>query len=345
MKISEQHKDAIDVLRIVAIFAVVLIHTSTKTLGAAGNDLLQLPFTMVLNQVSRFAVPLFFLISGFVLEYNYHPNEGYFQYIKRRLNKIFVPYIFWSVIYYFFVYYRYRDPNFVNVLVRGEASYQLYFIPALLIFYLVFPLAHKCARWLCNKWVMLLLFIVEAIILYNNYNVQLLKLKDPLRTAVLNFFPFVTGIFVSRNYAGVIRAINKYKWWFLIGTSVFAWIVFYQGFDGYLVTGNYLKYYSQWRASVLVYTLLLGGLMFWIFNRKLAYLAIVKLLSKLSFFVFFFHVIVLEIVWNTVGAKYFQIQFAQNTWWDCVFFATVATVSFVTGYAAHRIPYLSRLTG
>ena len=80
---TKQYKVGIDVLRIIAILAVVLIHTTTKTLQISPNALLVVPFTLVLNQVSRFAVPLFFMISGFVLELNYNSSEKYITYLKK----------------------------------------------------------------------------------------------------------------------------------------------------------------------------------------------------------------------------------------------------------------------
>ena len=52
---------AIDVMRLLAILAVVLVHTTTKTLNATGYDLNAYWWPLLLNQISRFAVPMFFL--------------------------------------------------------------------------------------------------------------------------------------------------------------------------------------------------------------------------------------------------------------------------------------------
>src|SRR5690242_5000258 len=98
-----QHDNTIDVLRLVSILAVLLIHTTTRTLEISHYDLVNNLFTLFLNQASRFAVPLFFLISGFVLEVSNKPIK-YITFLKKRLGKIFIPYIFWSLIYYFLIY-------------------------------------------------------------------------------------------------------------------------------------------------------------------------------------------------------------------------------------------------
>jgi surface polysaccharide O-acyltransferase-like enzyme len=130
---ESKYNPVIDLIRTIAILAVILIHSTTKILGFFQNDLLHHPLTLFLNQSSRFAVPLFFLISAFVLELNYPQNFNYLFYLKKRFSRLFLPYFFWSLIYYYFVY-TYHSQNFVSALFLGTASYQLYFITALFIF-------------------------------------------------------------------------------------------------------------------------------------------------------------------------------------------------------------------
>jgi probable poly-beta-1,6-N-acetyl-D-glucosamine export protein len=345
VKNKTKHKIAVDVMRITSILAVILIHTTTKIIAVSGNALRNVEFTLFLNQMSRFAVPLFFIISGFVLEVNYQTNEKLLEYFKKRINRIFIPFVFWSAIYYYFVYFQYRNPNFINSLIRGDASYQLYFIPALIVFYALFPLLHRLVKVLGNVWVVSLMFSAQIVILYRDYYVQPVSINPPFNTAVLNFFPFVLGILISRYYDRFVELVSKWKWPLLFGATGLGIYVFYEGMNGYLASGNYLKFYSQWRPSVLLYTMLLGGFMYWVFNRDVFNTLIVKTLSKLSFFVFFVHVIVLELVWNFIGVKIFQVQFAQQLWWDPIFFVSVSAISFSAAYLAHKIPYLSKITG
>jgi surface polysaccharide O-acyltransferase-like enzyme len=124
---------SIDCIRGIAILAVLLIHTTTRTLEASSFNITGFSFTLFLNQISRFAVPLFFVISGFVLEIFNNNDMNYWTFVKRRFSKIFIPYAFWSLIYYFFVYNNNHD-SLLKVFLTGNASYQLYFIPALLVF-------------------------------------------------------------------------------------------------------------------------------------------------------------------------------------------------------------------
>lgn len=348
MDTKKQHIVAVDVLRILSILAVIFIHTTTRTLEVSAYVLQEIPFTFFLNQIFRFAVPLFFIISGFVLELNYHIDESYLTYLKKRLNRIFIPYVFWSAVYYFFIYPENRNPNFLNSLFRGDASYQLYFIPALLIFYLIFPFIRKYLKIIENIWVMIFLFLVQLILLTYDYNVQQISLFYPLKIALLNYFPFIFGLVLSRHYDTFTNFLNKWKLILFPGAIFFGYFVFYEGYHGYLSTRNYLTFYSQWRPSVLIYTIFLGGFLYWFFDEALRLHgmdALVKAISRLSFFVFFIHVMILEILWYLIGVKNFQLQFAQNLWWDPVYFIVVTLVSFSTACVAHKIPHLSKLTG
>jgi len=345
METKKQYRATADIIRIFSIFAVIFIHTTTRTLEASAFALQKIPFTLFLNQVFRFAVPLFFLISGFVLELNYHLHENYLTYFKKRLNRIIIPYFFWSVIYYFFIYSKNRDPNFLISLFRGDASYQLYFIPALLIFYLIFPFIHKYLKIIGNIWVMIFLFLIQMALLFYDYNIHQFLLFNPLRIVLLNYFLFIFGVVLSKYHHVFIRFINKWKFILLLGTIIFGYFVFYEGLNGYLSTHNYLAFYSQWRPSVLIYTVFLGGIFYWLFDKNIFNLSIIKTLSRLSFFVFFIHVIILEILWSLIGVKIFQLQFAQNLWWDPVYFIIVALISFSIAYIVQKIPYLSKITG
>jgi surface polysaccharide O-acyltransferase-like enzyme len=342
------YNPVIDILRTISILAVILVHTTTKTLEASSYNLLNTSWTLFLNQAARFAVPMFFMISGFVLELNYHLHESYLTYLKKRFSRIFIPYLFWSIVYYFFVYYKGRDPNFISALLRGDASYQLYFIPSLLIFYLLFPIIHKYYKVIGNRWIIISLGLIELFLLFYDYNVYPIQLYYPITITLLNFFVFIFGVLLARNQERFLNFIKKWKIILLSGTVFFAIFIFYEGLNGYLKTHNYLTFYSQWRPSVLIYTILLAGSLYWIFNRKLKLISLIKTFSKLSFFVFFTHVIFLEILWNGFLKNVFEKSnnsIAQTIWYDPLYFLAVTVISFGVAFVIHKIPKLSKITG
>ncbi|HSW96687.1 MAG TPA: acyltransferase [Candidatus Saccharimonadales bacterium] len=343
---KKNYNPAIDALRIFASLAVVFIHTTTKTLEASSYDLQRLPWTLFLNQIFRFAVPLFFMISGFVLELNYPFHASYSTYLKKRMTRILIPYIFWSAIYYFFVY-KQHEASLFNMLLTGDASYQLYFIPALLIFYIIFPFIHTYYRIFTKKWLVIFLGITELLLLYIEYYVHQLPLISPIRIAILNYFMFLVGIIASHHQKEILQFMQKKKYSIFLITLGLGSYIFFEGRNLYLKTNNYLSFYSQWRPSVFIYTFFLTLSSYFIFTKYIRFPTIVKTLSKLSFFVFFVHVIILEIIWNSFGSTVFKwtnTHIAENFWYDPLFFMIIASISFVIAYLVHKIPFLSRLT-
>ncbi|WP_260262000.1 acyltransferase [Vibrio intestinalis] len=88
-----------DLLRCVAAVAVIAIHV----LAPYRHELGQIPFDQWLtavsvNSVTRWAVPVFILITGALMLSDKRDFElGY--YVKRRLGKVLVPFLVWSLFY------------------------------------------------------------------------------------------------------------------------------------------------------------------------------------------------------------------------------------------------------
>lgn len=334
---SKKYNPALDALRVVSILAVILIHTSTRKLEVTHYDLVHVPWTLLLNQISRFAVPLFFMISGFALELSYSSKINYFTYLKRRANRILIPYVFWSFIYYFFIYRQHSD-DFFSALLAGSASYQLYFIPSLIIFYAIFPILHKFYEILSNKYVLTVLFVIQVFILNYDYQFHTSPFPYLVAVALFNYFVFVIGMVAAHHHEDLMKLAGKWKFALIPSLAFAGYLVFNEGFSTYLKTYNYLAFYSQWRPSILLYTILSGLVFYYLFSKM--NFKFIKQLSDLSFFVFFIHVIILETIWSYIG-----IHIVGNYWFDAFFFVSTASLSFIIAYLIRKIPYLAKLTG
>ncbi len=342
---TERHH-AVDALRVLAILAVVAIHTSTRTIEAVNGNIDSLPFSFLINQVSRFAVPLFFLISGYVLELSYPKHQNYFVYLKKRFNRIFLPYVAWSAFYYV-VIYPIHNVNFIDALVGGNASYQLYFIPTLLIFYSIFPLLHEIYRVLSNKFVLILLIVLQLFLLSRDYYVHPLPIFYPLDIALLNYVFFVIGMVASHNQNTLFRWTKKYAFVLLFLLFASGYAVTHEARNLYTATHNYLDYYSSWRPSILVYTLIFASFFYFIFDKTKRFQKIAHKLSQLSFFVFFVHVAVLESFWNLVGKQLFENMqtSVEKAVYLVLFFGIVTGVSYSLAFLVHKMPHVSKITG
>lgn len=344
----KKHFLAVDFLRVIAILAVVLIHTTTRTIQAASNALPQIPLTLFFNQVSIFAVPLFFLISGFVLTVQKN-DDSYLTYFQKRASRIIIPFLFWSLFYYLInIQTPGRHAAFFDLLWLGKTSYQLYFIPSIIIFYLLYPLLKKLL-WLLSKWYVLLpLCGVQLSIIIQDYYIRPYALDAAFRIALLGFVFFPLGMVAAHYHEQILRFVKKYL--FVCLGILAMLIVFIYSETWYLFsqTKRVHYFYSQFHPAVLPYTVLIGGLSLYLFSKKEYYKSFFMQLSKLSFFVFFVHVYIIALFWNYAGKAVFQLSRStifEQTVFDLGFFFIVAGVSFGIAYLVHKIPFVGKITG
>jgi surface polysaccharide O-acyltransferase-like enzyme len=140
-------KNYIDYLRIVAIIAAITIHVTadyyTKFSMIKNIDWW---FANLLNSASRFAVPLFVMISGAVLiGKKYEPVEFYSKRVRRLLPAI----IFWNIFYVGFSFCKGMSINSliwqlkIGLLASGKAYYHLWYLSMFACLMLFVPYINK----------------------------------------------------------------------------------------------------------------------------------------------------------------------------------------------------------
>ncbi|MBW4084132.1 acyltransferase [Paenibacillus sp. S150] len=148
----------LDIFRAIAIFAVIAIHATSRTLAETLGTSMFHPFLFI-NKFSQFAVPSFVFLSGFVLFYNYidRPLSGKTlgKFYSRRLIYIIVPYAVFSLLYFIL---KMTSGNTWNLpleemahklgkyLLTGTAYTHLYYIIIIIQFYVLFPLMLWCLQ-------------------------------------------------------------------------------------------------------------------------------------------------------------------------------------------------------
>ncbi len=339
MKQQKNNIFAIDGLRTLCILAVVLIHSVTRILERTGYTLSQHQAALFLDGLGRYAVPLFFLISGFVLSLHYHLHESFLHFLAKRFNRVLIPYVFWSLFYYFFVYANNSDGIFHSLL-TGSASYQLYFIPAVLILYLIFPILFAIRKLLGKPLVLLILGGLEVYFLYNDYFIRHYTFFMPLNIVLLNYFFFIVGMVAAKHHEYLVDHIKKYLFILLPVTFILPFYFYNQSISLYYKTYDIGKFYSSWRPDVFFYTLTFAAVFYYFFTKFNIGHRLFKKLSNLSFFVYFVHTLILELVWYRAGVRLINIDPS-----GLILFTAVTFISFLTAYFAHKVKYLSRVTG
>lgn len=142
----------LDILRVLSIVGVITIHTvagKISDINTLGNG--DWWWADILNGMTRWAVPVFFMISG-VLTLESKQLNNIPKFIKSRFIKIGIPFLIWSVIYSCIMqsYILGKTISFPGILgiicnniLLDKAYYHLWFIYDIFIIYLISPLLKK----------------------------------------------------------------------------------------------------------------------------------------------------------------------------------------------------------
>lgn len=303
-----------DYLKGLAMLAVIWIHVRhVYEKNVLGNDF---AFLNISNDLLRFAIPVFLICSGLLLNPTQLKNNTFSFYFKK-IFRIFIPYVLVNLM----VVSAIRRMDLLpELLFTGAASVPYYFVLVLFQCYLIYPLLvlfekHKQLLLIGSFFVSLLSFLFDSTWYIHGFP-----------TVFQYLFFFVYG-FCMRNYFlnNIIQKKELYVWL----TIIFANIVF-------VAVTKPMLYNAQFFYGVAMFNL------FFIFKDLLMKnKSISKLLVSIgsrSLWIYLLHFFIVQM---TFGALYSR---AQNYYLVFILIFIVSTiVSIVVGYTVDRI-YTKALT-
>lgn len=140
--------------------AIVMQHSIAEYIYRADIEPTDSTMLTMMYHLTRFGTPTFVFLSAVLMFYNYDGKLNYFAFIRKRLETVFVPFLFWTIVYWLYV--RAFTPSFwqkggqdwgslLRELVQPQAGYQLWFILMIIQFYICFPLLAAIYRGAKNK--------------------------------------------------------------------------------------------------------------------------------------------------------------------------------------------------
>lgn len=127
MKPHNTRSAGIDLGRVLGCFFIILLHQSAADYGAAGK------VSDILDQLARWAVPFFFIMTGYFTRFDTGPNAV----IQRSVTRIVPLYLFWLVLYITWAdqeTVRLADPVWlIGALIYGGPGFHLWFLPSLVV--------------------------------------------------------------------------------------------------------------------------------------------------------------------------------------------------------------------
>lgn len=138
-----------DFIRAFAIFGVLACHCFA---GSVVNvDLFNTRFwyySLFLNSLRLVSVPLFIVVSGALL---IGKKDSIRVFIKKRFNKVIIPYIFWVIMYILFlIFYRHFNVGkavFSTISIPPTAGVFFWFVQMIIVVYLIILILNKLIEY------------------------------------------------------------------------------------------------------------------------------------------------------------------------------------------------------
>jgi surface polysaccharide O-acyltransferase-like enzyme len=342
----EQRQLYLDLLRVISIFAVIVIHVSAPL-----HDLAKMPTdhwitSNILDSISRFCVPVFFMVSGTLL---LGDNRNYqFSYLfRKRILRILVPFIIWSL---FYLYYFQQQPSFdlldgLYTITIKPTMYHLWFVYPLIGLYLLIPILGFFASNADNSK-LIYFFVLWAIFAIFNpllqvltgYSLPIFSLSRNLGDPSLFSGYFVLGFYLSRKSFN----FNKLLPFLLIIGGIIITILATDYFS-YKQGKFYDVFYRYTTPNVLMVSIGIF-LLFQMLSSKLETLkpmsrSLLIKLSEVSFGIYLMHIIIL----NQVNVR---LHLDGNTFHPAIGILLtsicVFAISAILTYMIRQIPFIGK---
>lgn len=348
--ITKYLSDKLKAISFILIGMVVFLHSynleinfslGTGFIGQGLNSFIQ---NVISQGITRIAVPLFFVISGFLffLSIKNGSMPEFISKYRKRIKSLLLPYLFWSIfgILFFLILQLIpiSKPFFTNQLIVNYSTtqllsrifinpfpYQLWFIKDLIVLILLSPILYWLIKYL--KFYVILIFLVTWISSFNYF----IFTNEALLFFALGAFFSIKNINIQN-----FKFNNKY----LIFTALWLGLIIFK------TTLVYQNFENEWLIKILhKSSILIGIVSFWLlYDKVFEKIDISKtkfyLLFQYTFFLFVFHEPLLSIFKK---AFYYVLGLTELSSFIIYLSAPIITISvsiLIGFYAKKTIPKL-----
>lgn len=325
-----------DFLRGLAIYLVIIIHVSPTL---TDNNFLE----QIITAFTRISVPLFVMVSGALL---LGKSEGYKEFFKKRVSKVLIPWIGWTVISMITVI------SFQNQPVQSLSEWvqffhvtfltRYWFIPMLFTLYLLTPLlrifikhAKKSDLW--YGIVIWFCFIGLFPTIENFFRIDLF--------GEANIFLQYSGYFILGYVCSTLKLSSKQE---KISIVIFIFALFLTLFFGALDNGRMRDYFYSFLST----TVILQTVSFFLVARSLLLRydqsipqttkKVITNIGSASLGIYFVHEIVRNFLLRVTSFQSFM-QNMQTVTQGIVLSFIVFIISFFIVFLLQKIPMVKKI--
>ena len=348
------HVFFIDALRALAIFAVIILHNAADY----DEQLGEIPQNYwwagtIWNGLVRFCVPMFVIISGALL-LRAGTTVSIKEVFLKRLPRILIPLVFWSIVYVLFDNYN-SDKTFSEINVKelvktfyeGPVAYHLWFLYMLIGIYLLYPVINffiTAAEEIHVRYFLIVWFLVNCIIgildIIFNVNIGI----------ELNFFTGYVGYFVLGYYLNTfLFTIQALRNAYLLGIAGFIISVLFP----YLCIALHIQVRHALIESDFTPDIVFSaaGLFLWMKNKyaevekPTGTHKVINEISKESLGIYLVHVLVMEIIFSEKRSYTENLESLHPAWLIPLKAVIILIISYAVIKLIRLVPYLRKVAG
>jgi len=342
-----------DVLRTLAIFAVIIIHIcgSFSIASFHTTNLSNWWVENIFNSFSKWSVPIFFMVSGMFL-LNPSQSDTMSVFFKKRFNKVMIPFFAWGVIYVI-IKPRYTGVDFslkgmVLDFLSGSIYWHFWFFYAIIMIYILTPIIKSFTSQASKSVLIYALSIWFAMCSVLPLVEFLLKVNLNSSTDI-SFIGSCVGYFVLGHFLYKYEIGNKMKILIYFAGSI---SVISTPLLTYFLTKNndgnlnsfFYEYFSITVVSMSAALFVLVKSIDWVKlfgNRNNNLLRVIKTISECSFGIYIVHFCILnELAQSTIGVFQWHTSAIIRV---PLLSVSIFLISFVIVYLLKKIPLIKKI--
>lgn len=345
-----------DSLRLMAIIGIVFCHVSVYyVIGDMGS--FNFYISSFYDCLRDFSVPIFVMLSGALL---LNRKDSLIPFFKKRLSRIFIPFIFWAVFYilYSFIYIE-KSVNLANAIdiFLGKGStfgVIFWFVWMIIIVYIAIFIINKAVEKfnLSKRFMDILALISVLYIVLLDFDILSIP-YFPLMTYFASFISYaVIGYFLS-NTSFISNKISNNKAVLILAASSLLLYVYY--ICSYVVPQSMSNRGFTYLGYFTVIILAISSAVFLLFKyldrtdamnsfKSSRYGKAISQLSQYSYGIYLAHYLILHLFMLYANPYLHLTALNSIIAIPLIVFITCA-ISLVILIALDKIPYLNRVNG
>lgn len=328
---TKQREYGVDLLKIIACFGVIALHTVNGTLGIS-NRIITLIFSL--------SIPTFFVCSGYLM---FLKKEISYSYVIKKVIKILLICFSWEVLHaiaYFLYYHRIRNfvESFFGDFLQKGLFFHFWFMGTLIILYMFLPLLRTLEQKEPKAYLGvlgllgLLCVSIDVISIFAGRQMHL-QVIQTFRLWTWLFY-YMMGGFIAMHSKSLGTKIPKHKGicvaCVLFGVTVWQWIVGRYRFNAIRVEGFYGSL-PVMLATVVIFCCVYKVKM----DNRL--ICIIRRISPLVMGIYIVHPFILATIVHFIPA------FGINSVLNLIYWLLTVILSAIITWGISKIPFICEL--